>query len=48
VRFTAEGLELFVPRSKEDQLALGAHTRIPHGADRATCPVRALQHWLGR
>jgi integrase len=48
VRFTAQGLEVSVRRSKEDQLGHGATTTIPFGTVDATCPVRALRAWIGR
>jgi integrase len=48
VRFTGEGLELLVRRSKEDQLGKGETTVIPYGTSPATCPVRALEAWIGR
>lgn len=48
VTFTETGVDVFVGKSKEDQLARGAHTHIPLGHVHATCPVRALRQWLGR
>ncbi|MFM2415438.1 MAG: hypothetical protein RL385_161 [Pseudomonadota bacterium] len=48
VKFTAEGLDLFLARSKEDQLAEGARVRIVRGEHPATCPVTALRTWILR
>ncbi len=36
--FDSEGVVLLLPRSKEDQLGRGAHTRIPFGQDQDTSP----------
>ena len=44
--FTADGLELWLGRSKTDQEGEGARVGVPFGSDRATCPVRALRAWL--
>jgi integrase len=46
VRFEADGLHVFLPRSKEDQLGRGRTKRIPIAADPALCAARALQRWL--
>ncbi len=48
VTFDAEGVELLLPRSKEDQLGRGAGTRIPFGTNLDTCPVEALKRWIAR
>lgn len=48
VTFDAEGLVLLLPRSKEDQLGHGTHTRIPFGTNEETCPVEALKRWIAR
>lgn len=48
VTFRPDGLEIHLQRSKEDQLAKGASTRIPFGSSEDTCPVRALSRWLER
>lgn len=42
---TREGLIITVRRSKTDQEGQGRKIGIPPGADRATCPVAALEHW---
>lgn len=47
VQFTADGLRLFLPRSKADQEGRGATLGIHYGASPKTCPVRALRSWLG-
>ena len=42
-----EGLVLLVRRSKTDQTGLGRKVGVPRGAHPETCPVRAVQAWLG-
>jgi integrase len=44
--FTKGGLVIDLRRSKTDQEAVGHKVCIPFGTDEATCPVRALRHWL--
>jgi len=46
VRFTGDGLELLLPRSKTDAAGEGARVGVPRGQHAATCPVRALEAWL--
>jgi site-specific recombinase XerD len=46
--FSPGGVRVFLRRSKEDQLARGAHTDIPCGSRAETCPVEALRVWIGR
>lgn len=46
--FSAGGLRVFLPRSKEDQRGEGAYTDIPFGACTETCPVQALRAWIDR
>ncbi len=46
VQFSADGLRLFIPRSKADQEGRGAVLGIRYGEDAMTCPVRALQAWM--
>src|SRR5665213_3502264 len=41
-----DGLVIDLPRSKTDQEGEGRKVGIPRGSKRATCPVRALEHWL--
>ena len=47
LNFVREGVECLVRRSKTDQEGLGLLKIIAYGGDPATCPVRALQDWLG-
>ena len=44
--FTPQGLMIFVPQSKGDQLGHGATIAIPYAQDPQICAVRALQSWL--
>jgi integrase len=46
LRFTADGLELLLPRSKGDQAGEGARVGVPRGQKVETCPVRAVEAWL--
>jgi len=46
VRFTADGIELLLPRSKTDAAGEGARVGVPRGQRAETCPVRALEAWL--
>ena len=46
VEFPAEGVVIFLPRSKTDQEGQGRKVAIPYGAHEGTCPVRALAAWL--
>ncbi len=46
VRFTADGLELLLPRSKGDAAGGGARAGVPRGQHAATCPARAVEAWL--
>ena len=41
-----DGLVIDLPRSKTDQKGAGRKVGIPRCGKRATCPVRALEHWL--
>jgi len=45
LNFTDEGVEIFIPRSKTDQIANGAICLIPSFKSRP-CPVRTLMLWL--
>jgi site-specific recombinase XerD len=45
-RFTAEGLELTLRRSKTDQEGAGHVKALPYSGNPSACPVRALQAWL--
>jgi integrase len=46
LRFTADGLELLLPRSKTDAAGEGARVGVPRGQRPETCPVRAVEAWL--
>lgn len=46
LRDDTDGLVVSVRRSKTDQQGLGREVGIPYGSDPATCPVRAVRHWL--
>jgi len=48
LRFTGEGMTVFIPRSKRDQEAEGATVGIPRGLNPLSCPVRAMEAWLKR
>jgi hypothetical protein len=43
-----DGIVIVIRRSKTDQEAEGRKIGIPYGSNPATCPVRALQDWLGQ
>ncbi len=46
VRFTSEGLEVTLRRSKTDQDGAGHVKALPYSGTPALCPVRALRAWL--
>jgi integrase len=46
LEFNANGLRIFVARSKEDQAGKGAYVDVPRSDNEATCPVRAVSVWL--
>jgi integrase len=48
IRFTKEGLVVTIPFSKTDPEGEGQTVGIPYGSHPETCPVRALERWLGR
>jgi integrase len=48
LEFSADGLRVFVARSKEDQTGKGAFIDVPRGENPSTCPVRAVTAWLAR
>jgi integrase len=48
LEFNANGLRVFVARSKEDQTGKGAFVDVPPGTNEATCPLRAVSAWLAR
>jgi site-specific recombinase XerD len=45
VRFTAEGFEITIRRSKTDQEGAGHVIGVPFGSMPATCPVRTVLAW---
>jgi integrase len=47
LHFSAVGLIVTLRRGKADQEARGRRIGIPFGASAATCPVRAVQAWIG-
>ena len=47
IRFSPEGIEVLLPRSKTDQAGEGQVCAIPYGND-TLCPVKALEHWQQR
>ena len=47
ITWKPRSLELLIPRSKTDAEAEGARIGLPRGKAEATCPIRALQAWLG-
>ena len=46
IRIEQGVLQVFLPRSKEDQLGRGRTTRIRAADNLALCPLRALERWL--
>jgi len=46
LRFSAAGLTVYLPRSKDDPKGQGREVGIPRGRHLVTCPVKALQLWL--
>jgi integrase len=46
VRFTTDGMEVLLSRSKEDPLGLGSLNHYPMTDHATLCPVRALRAWL--
>jgi hypothetical protein len=45
---SAEGLTIYIARSKTDQTGEGDAIGIPYGSSPKTCPVRAYKNWLQR
>jgi integrase len=43
LRFTTEGMAVFIPRSRHDQEAESATLGIPRGLNPFSCPVRAME-----
>ena len=46
VSFSAEGMVVFIGKSKGDQLGKGSYIGIPYAPDKEICAVRALRAWL--
>ncbi len=44
--FTTEGMTVFVPHAKGDQLGHGATIGIPYAPDPKICAVRAVEQWI--
>lgn len=44
--FSSEGVLIFVPQSKGDQLGHGTNIAIPYAPDKHICAVRALEQWM--
>lgn len=44
--FSPQGLIIFVPQSKGDQLGHGVTIAVPYAPDKEICAVRALKAWL--
>ncbi len=44
--FDAEGLSVYLPRSKTDQEGFGAKVRVPFGDHPETCPVESVRGWV--
>ena len=48
LRFVADGMTVLRPSAGRDQEGEGATIGIPRGSDPLSCPVRAVEAWLGR
>ena len=46
LKFTDQGLEVVVRRSKTDQEGAGLKKAVPFGSHQETCPVLAVRGWL--
>ena len=44
--FTPQGLILFIPRAKGDQLGKGSTIAVPYAPDPRLCAVRAVRDWI--
>ena len=44
--FTPQGLIIFIPKAKGDQLGKGSTIAIPYAPDAKICAVRAVHEWL--
>lgn len=46
IAFSPQGMTVFIPRSKADQLGRGSTIAIPYAPEREICAVCAVQDWL--
>lgn len=46
LRFSEDGISVWLRRSKTDQEGVGRWVGIPYGQQNETCPVRAVQAWI--
>lgn len=46
ITFSPQGMVVFIPQSKGDQLGHGSQIAVPYSPDAATCPVRAVRDWV--
>lgn len=44
--FSSEGLTIFIPQSKGDQLGHGNYIAIPYAPDKTICAVHAAEQWI--
>ena len=44
--FTTQGLVVFIPQSKGDQMGAGSQIAVPYAPDRDVCAVRAVRAWI--
>lgn len=44
--FSTQGLVVFVPQSKGDQMGAGSEIAIPYAPDKEICAVRAVRQWM--
>ncbi len=46
ITFSPQGMVIFIPQSKGDQLGHGSQIAIPYAPDSHVCPVTAVQEWI--
>ncbi len=46
ITFTPQGMIIFIPQSKGDQLGRGSQIAVPYAPDPHVCPVTAVQDWI--
>ena len=44
--FTTQGMVVFIPQSKGDQLGAGSEIAIPYAPQKEICAVRAVRNWM--